>query len=67
VHEERWQRLLHEERRRTEEDLARYRGELAAAADSPDPDREDAEGRIAQLEARLAAVAEAQERLRRAG
>ena len=66
MHEERWQRLLGEERRRTEEDLARYRGALAAAPEWPDPGREDAEGRIAQLEARLAAVAEAEERLRRA-
>ena len=64
MYEERWQRLLLEERRRTEDDLARYRGELAAAAESPDPGREDAEGHIAQLEARLAAVAAAERRLR---
>ena len=66
MQEERWQRLLLEERRRAEEDLVRYRGELAAAAESPDPRRDDAEGHIAQLEARLAAVAEAEHRLRQA-
>ena len=66
MQEERWQRLLLEERRRAEEDLVRYREELAAAAESPDPRRDDAEGHIAQLEARLAAVAEAEHRLREA-
>lgn len=78
VNEERWRKLLLEERRRVEGDLERYRGELAAAPEPPVSvdrlltdaashryDREDAEGRIAQLEARLAAVAQAEERLRR--
>lgn len=62
MNEERWQRLLLEERRQAEEALAGYRAQLAAAP-APAPDREDAEGQIAQLEARLAAVAQAEERL----
>ena len=63
MNEERWQRLLLEERRRAEEALAGYRAQLAAAPEAPGPDREDAEGHIAQLEARLAAVAQAEKRL----
>ena len=77
MNEERWRKLLLEERRRVEEALERCRGELAATSgeltsvDQHQADaatdlyeREDAEGRIVQLEERLAAVARAEERLR---
>jgi RNA polymerase-binding transcription factor DksA len=77
MNEERWRRLLLEERRRVEDALERYRGELAAtseelaSADQHQADaatglheREDAEGRIAQLEERLAAVAQAEQLLK---
>jgi RNA polymerase-binding transcription factor DksA len=78
MNEERWRKLLLAERRRVEEALARYRGELAAApaeltsvdqhqaeAATDLYERQDAEGRIAELEERLAAVARAEERLKR--
>jgi DnaK suppressor protein len=77
MNEERWRKLLRAERRRVEEALAQYRRELAAAPEeltSVDQhqaeaatdlhEREDAEGRIAELEERLAAVARAEERLK---
>jgi hypothetical protein len=77
MNEERWQRLLREERRRAEDSLERYRAELAAMSEDPPSvgrhqadaatdlhEREDAEGRIAQLEERLAIVAQAEERLK---
>ena len=58
---DRWRQLLSEERRRAEEALEGYRVQLAAATGIDE--RDDAEGHIAQLKERLAAVAQAQERL----
>lgn len=76
MNQERWRKLLGEERRRVEAALRRSREELAAEpeelvtvdqhqADAATDlyDREDVEGRIAELEERLAAVARAEERL----
>jgi RNA polymerase-binding transcription factor DksA len=68
MNEERWRKLLREERRRVEEALERHRGELATSQElAPvDPPQAglSAEGRIAELEERLDAVAHAEERLR---